>query len=163
MDVSSVIDAARVAEHTIATAESLTGGLVAGALTSVTGASEVFVGAVVAYDVSVKARLLGVDEGLLASEGPVSEGVALAMAEGVRSSMGADVAVATTGVAGPESHGGKPAGTVCIAGVGPGRRLARTLTIPGDRNEVRLGAVDAAIVMLVTILSPEEAGGTMVE
>ncbi|MCJ7826693.1 MAG: CinA family protein [Demequinaceae bacterium] len=162
-DAALVISAARAAGLTIATAESLTGGLVSGALTAVPGASEAFVGGVVAYDVGVKVGMLGVGEDLLKAKGPVSEEVALAMAEGVRVALGADVAVATTGVAGPDVHGGRPPGTVCIAAVGEGRRVSRTLTIRGDREAVRREAVAGAIVALVTILHPDGTGGTTVE
>jgi nicotinamide-nucleotide amidase len=163
IDAERAIEAAKAAGVRVATAESLTGGLVAGALTAVPGASEVFAGGIVAYDVAVKARLLGVDDRLLSRTGPVSEEVALAMAEGARAALGVEVAVATTGVAGPEPHGGKDPGTVCVAAVGPGAGLSRTLTVPGDRDDVRRGAVEAAIVVLVTILDPEGVRGTTVE
>jgi nicotinamide-nucleotide amidase len=162
-DAGSAISAARAEGLTIAVAESLTGGLVAAALTSIPGASDVFLGGIVAYDVGVKAAILGVREGLLEAEGPVSEGVALAMAEGVRAALGADVAVATTGAAGPEAHGGRPPGTVCIAAVRAGRSSVRTLRIAGDRDAVRSAATEAAIVELVTILQPAAFGGTTVE
>ncbi|MBN2176171.1 MAG: CinA family protein [Demequinaceae bacterium] len=155
--------AARAARLTIATAESLTGGLVAAALTSVPGSSEVFLGGVVAYDTRVKVGMLGVDERLFRERGPVSEEVALEMAEGVRATLGSDVAVATTGVAGPESHGGRPPGTVCVAAVGRGRKVSTTLAVQGDRAAVRREAVAGAIVALVTILQPEPSGGTSVE
>jgi nicotinamide-nucleotide amidase len=100
----------------IATAESCTGGTVAARLTSVAGASRYVRGGVVAYDNSAKTSLLGVSEDLLSRHGAVSEQVALAMAAGARRALGAEVAVATTGVAGP--GGGtpdKPVGTIFIA------------------------------------------------
>ena len=162
-DATEVISAARERRLTIAVAESLTGGLVAAALTSVPGASEVFLGGLVTYDAGVKAALLGVGEGMLSGEGPVSEAVALAMADGARARFGADVAVSTTGAAGPEPHGGRPPGTVCIAATRDGRRSARTLWFEGDREAVRLAAAEAAIVELVTILHSEAPGGTTVE
>lgn len=162
-DAADAIAAAKAAGVTVATAESLTGGLVAAALTAVPGASDVFAGGVIAYDAEVKAGVLGVDRGLLAEKGPVSEDVALAMAEGVRVVMGADVGVATTGVAGPDPHGGKAPGTVCVAAVGGQGRASRTLAIAGGRDEVRRRSVEEAIVVLVTILYPRGPGGTTVE
>ncbi len=163
VDASRALAAARKAHVRVAAAESLTGGLVAAALTAVPGASDVFVGGIVSYDSGIKAGLLGVDEGLLSDQGPVSEDVALAMAEGARAILGAEVAVATTGVAGPDPHGGKVPGTVCVAAVGPEGSLARTLAIPGSRDDVRRKTVEAAIVVLVTILDPDAVGGTTVE
>jgi nicotinamide-nucleotide amidase len=162
-DAARALSAARKAGVRIAAAESLTGGLVSAALTEVPGASDVFVGGIVSYDVGVKAGILGVDDGLLSEKGPVSEDVALAMAEGARTALGVEVGVATTGVAGPDPHGGQAPGTVCVAAVAPGRRLSRTLTIPGNRKDVRSGAAEAAIVVLVTILSPDAVGGTTEE
>ncbi len=102
-------------QQSIAVAESLTGGLLAGALTDVPGASAVFRGGVVAYATELKAILLGVDRALLAAQGAVSAEVAAAMAAGVRDRLGATVGAATTGVAGPDPAEGKPAGTVYIA------------------------------------------------
>jgi len=85
----------------LATAESLTGGMVGAVVTAVPGASRVYVGGVVAYTDEQKARLLGVSENALLRSGAVSEEVASAMAGGCRTRLGADVGVATTGVAGP--------------------------------------------------------------
>jgi len=162
-NAASVISAARALGLTVATAESLTGGLVAGALTAVPGASDVFVGGVVAYNARIKASILGVGDGLLEESGPVSEEAALAMATGARVVFSADAAVATTGVAGPEAHGGEPPGTVCMAAVRDGRSILRTLHIQGDRDAVRREAVAEAIVALVTILQTDNAQGTTVE
>ena len=106
------ISRATASGRTIAVAESLTGGLVAGALTGVAGASAVVRGGVVAYATDLKAVLLGVPEAVLAEHGPVHPEVAAAMADGVRRRLGADFGVATTGVAGPGPAEGKPAGTV---------------------------------------------------
>jgi len=100
---------------TVAVAESLTGGLVAAALTDVPGSSVAFRGGVVVYATELKAELLGVDVGMLAAHGPVYAPVAAAMAEGVRKRLGATVGLATTGVAGPGPQDGQPAGTVHIA------------------------------------------------
>src|ERR1700677_1907333 len=97
--------------HTVAVAESLTGGLVAAALTDIPGASASFRGGVVTYATELKASLLGVDPGMLARHGAVHPHVATSMAEGVRSRLGASFGLATTGVAGPEPPDGQPGGT----------------------------------------------------
>ena len=162
-DAGLVISAARRAGVTLAVAESLTGGAVAAALTGISGASDVFLGGVVAYQAEVKRAVLGVPEAMLAGPGPVSEEVARAMARGVRDLLGADVAVATTGVAGPSSHGGKPPGTVCIAAVSADGAVSRTVRIAGGRLEVIAGAVAEALSALVTIVTRPPLGGTSVE
>ena len=162
-DAGLVIASARRASVTLAVAESLTGGALAAALTAVAGASDVFLGGVVAYQAEVKRAVLGVSEEMLAGSGPVSEEVALAMAHGVRDLLGADIAVATTGVAGPSSHGGKPPGTVCVAAVSADAAVSRTVHFAGGRQEVIAGAVAEALVALVTIVTPPPRGGTSVE
>jgi nicotinamide-nucleotide amidase len=141
--------------QTLAVAESLTGGLVAGALTSVPGSSAVFVGAIVAYATRLKASLLGVPEPLLAARGPVDEDVAAAMAAGVRDKLGATYGLATTGVAGPGPADGKPAGTVFVAVQGPAGSSVQEWALPGDRPQVRSAAVRAALALLVSTL-PED-------
>ncbi|WP_156157560.1 CinA family protein [Demequina pelophila] len=130
---------------TLATAESLTGGAVCSALVSVPGASAVVRGGVVAYTAEMKARLLGVDPDLIRSAGVVSPEVAEAMARGAREATGATLAVATTGVAGPEPHGDSPVGCVWVAVSGPAGERSSRHDIPGDRASVRAGAVDAAL------------------
>jgi nicotinamide-nucleotide amidase len=147
----------------LAVAESLTGGLVAAAITSVPGASDVFLGGVIAYTSSVKSTMLGVSARVLETCGPVNEDVAVAMAEGVRDAVGADASVAVTGVAGPAAHGGMPPGRVCIAVVGPSDRIAMTLDLPGNRDAVRAAAVEEALSALITIVERSRAGGTRVE
>ena len=105
----------------IAVAESLTGGLLAAALTGIPGASAAFRGAVVAYATELKATILGVPAGLLERHGAVHPDVAAEMAAGVRRQLGAAVGAATTGVAGPDPADGQPVGTVYIAvSIGPG-------------------------------------------
>jgi nicotinamide-nucleotide amidase len=106
--------------RTLAVAESLTGGLVVASVVDVPGASAVLRGGVVAYATDLKARLLDVDPGLLAREGAVHADVALAMARGAAARLGADYAVATTGVAGPDPQDGRPVGEVHVAVAGPG-------------------------------------------
>jgi nicotinamide-nucleotide amidase len=140
-----VVHACRDLGLTLATAESLTGGLVCGALTTVPGASFVVRGAVVAYASDRKSALLGVSEELLAERGAVDPDVASAMAEGVREVMAADIALATTGVAGPDPQDGHDVGTVFVAVSGPGIAVVEQLALAGDRNAVRGATVVAAL------------------
>ena len=131
---------------TLAAAESCTGGLVAARLTSVPGSSDVFVGGVVAYADGVKAEALGVPAGVLREHGAVSAETAAAMAAGARERLGADVAVAVTGIAGP--GGGteeKPVGLVHLHAAGPDGARAVDFTSPGDRETVRGRAAVAAL------------------
>jgi nicotinamide-nucleotide amidase len=137
----------------LATAESCTGGMVATRLTAVPGSSASFVGGVVAYADEVKRSELGVPEGLLAEHGAVSAEVAAAMAEGARVRLGADVAVAVTGIAGPD--GGtpeKPVGRVHIHAAGPEGSLARMLDLPGEREQIRVRAAVTALHLLRALL-----------
>jgi nicotinamide-nucleotide amidase len=134
---------------TVAVAESLTGGLLGGSLSSTPGSSETFRGGVVAYATDVKAGVLGVDEHLLAERGPVDADVAVAMASAVRERLGATFGLATTGVAGPAEQDGVPVGTVHVALVGPQHRpLVATLALRGDRDRIRGASVRAALDLL---------------
>ena len=132
---------------TLGTAESATGGLVAGRITSVPGASRVFRGSVVSYATEVKVSLLDVPEELVAEHGVVSEPVAIAMAEGARERLDADVVVAVTGSAGPDPQD-RPVGTVVVSVVTPDGSRVRTLTLPGDRERIRTFASTAALQLL---------------
>ena len=140
---------------TVATAESLTGGLVAAALTDIPGSSVAFRGGVVSYATELKAQLLGVDGGMLARHGPVHAPVAAAMAEGVRSRLGATIGVATTGVAGPGPADGHPAGTVHVAVSLVGDTVVRTMALEGNRDEVRRLAVERVLGLLLGRLREE--------
>ena len=144
-----VLSLARARGLTIATAESCTGGLVAARLTRVPGSSESFLGGVVAYADAVKIAELDVPESVLAEHGAVSVETAAAMAEGARRRLGADLAVAVTGVAGP--GGGtaeKPVGLVHIHVSGPDGSRARTLDVPGEREQVRARSTVTALHLL---------------
>lgn len=121
-------------------AESVTGGLVAGRLTAVAGASDVLRGAVVSYASQVKFDLLDVPEGPV-----VSEAAAAAMATGARRGLGADVGLALTGVAGPAEQDGMPVGTLCV-GIDDGTVVvARTFRLPGQREQMRQMSVITAL------------------
>jgi len=139
----------------VAVAESLTGGLVAAALTDIPGASVVVRGGVLAYATDVKAHVLGVNEVLLAQVGAVDADVAEQMASGVRSLMGATYGLATTGVAGPDRVDGKPVGTVYVAVVGPGSSRVKALSLSGDRGDIRADSVLAALTLLAEELGAQ--------
>ncbi|MDX2564268.1 CinA family protein [Streptomyces sp. TX20-6-3] len=144
--------------HTLAAAESLTGGLVAAELTGVPGASVSFRGSVTAYATDLKQELLGVDAGLLAECGAVDPEVALQMAAGVRARLGADWGISTTGVAGPDPQDGQPVGTVYVAVAGPAATGARagkvvSLRLNGDRADIRRESVRSVLELLHEELS----------
>ena len=149
------VEALRAAGATVATAESLTGGLVCATLISVPGASDVVRGGVVAYAAELKTTLLGVEPTLIAERGTVDADVASAMATGARDRLSATFGLATTGVAGPDPSEGKPPGTVHIAVAGPGGVVTALLDLSGDRDEVRRGTVGALLSLLVATLGEE--------
>jgi nicotinamide-nucleotide amidase len=136
-------------KQTVATAESLTAGLLGAALTDVAGSSATYRGGVIVYATDLKAVLLGVPTDLLAARGAVDPAVAIAMAVGVRDRLAADWGVALTGVAGPDPQDGKSPGLVYVGVAGPaGAGQASELRLTGDRNAVRTGARDAALRVL---------------
>lgn len=137
---------------TIAAAESLTGGLVCSALVDVPGASAVLRGSVTAYATELKAQVLGVDAARLASVGPVDAQVAQEMADGAAQLLGADVAVATTGVAGPGPADGHEAGTVYIAAIAPWGSVWRLLQLEGQRSQIRAQTVRHVLVLALELL-----------
>ena len=132
----------------VAVAESLTGGGLAVRITSVPNASRYFAGGVVTYAPDAKKAILGVSSDTIAEHGTVSEACAREMARGVRGVFGANVGLATTGVAGPDPLEGKPPGTVWIALAGDDTEEARTFTAPGDRDQIRRWAEQAALDLL---------------
>lgn len=141
---SVVIDLLRDRGLTLGLAESVSGGLVAGRLTNIPGASDVFRGAVVSYSSDVKFDLLGVPHGPV-----VSEAVAIAMAQGARRVLGSDIGLALTGVAGPSEQDGKPVGTLCVGlALADGTTQARTLQLPGARDQMRQLSVISALDLL---------------
>ena len=147
---------------TIATAESCTGGRLAAALNAQSGASAYYMGSVVAYDNSIKEQVLGVRHDTLLQHGAVSEQTVLQMAEGVRTLMHTDYAIATSGIAGPT--GGtidKPVGTVWIAWATPNGTDAKCFHFGAarEREQITLRAVTEALVRLVKTLSTQSAAG----
>lgn len=133
---------------TIAAAESCTGGGVAAALTAIAGASDYFLGGAVTYGTPSKVALLGVPRAIVEGEGVVSEACALAMARGARRVFGADLAVATTGIAGPGgAEPGKPVGLVHLALAWEGGEHARHTVYPGDRAAVIAAATRDALAL----------------
>lgn len=149
MNAASLVQRFAQKGLTLATAESCTGGLVAGAITDVPGASRVFTHGFVTYANEAKTQMLNVPETMLAEYGAVSEPVARAMAEGAKDRAGADYAVSTTGIAGPEGGTAeKPVGTVWFGVAGPTGTQAYHKLFQGNRASIRLQAVMFALALL---------------
>lgn len=146
----------RAAGIMVATAESCTGGLIAGALTAVAGSSDVVDRGFVTYSNAAKTEMLGVDPGLIEAHGAVSAPVAAAMAEGALARSAAGLTVSVTGVAGP--GGGAPGKPVGLVWFGLARRGAATRTqsrvFPGDRASVRTQTVALALALMADALRP---------
>jgi nicotinamide-nucleotide amidase len=149
-----VADVLRSRGWTIATAESCTGGLLAGRLTELAGSSDYVLGGLVVYSNEAKTTLAGVDPSLIAQVGAVSVEVAEALADGARARVGADVGVGITGVAGP--GGGtaeKPVGLVCFSVAGPdGSRITRSTNLPGGRADIRDRSTTVAMHLVRRLL-----------
>ncbi|MEY9213377.1 CinA family protein [Thermobifida halotolerans] len=140
--------------HTLAVAESLTGGMIGATLTAVPGASAVFRGGAVVYATDTKTSLLGVSATLLAEHGAVHPDVAEAMARGARRVFTATFGLAVTGVAGPDPQDGQPVGTVYAATALPDNRCnLRKLQLHGDRAAIRDQTVTAALTLLLDDVS----------
>jgi nicotinamide-nucleotide amidase len=133
----------------VATAESCTGGLLAKMLTDIPGSSAYFQRGWITYSNLAKVQMLGVDEGLIARHGAVSEEVVAAMAIGAHQKSGADFSLAISGIAGPDGGtAAKPVGTVCIALAHPAGEVTRTFHFPGDREMIRERSAKTAINLL---------------
>lgn len=152
------------AQATVAVAESLTGGLVCSALTAVPGSSACVLGGVVSYTVGTKVRLLGLSPQLLAEVGPVHPWVAEAMARAVADRVGADIGVSTTGVAGPEPHGGHDPGFAFIGWRSTRGKEPRSgcleVRIQGDRDTVRAVVTQAALEVVTLCARQGTASAT---
>jgi len=153
--VQALAEALRSRGWRLATAESCTGGLIAAACTQLAGSSDWFERGVVSYSNAAKTELLGVPATLIEAHGAVSEAVARAMVQGALQRAPVDLAVAVTGIAGPGGAvPGKPVGTVWLAwGTAAGVR-AELLQLGGDRDAVRLAAVQAALQRLTEAARP---------
>ena len=144
-----MLDLLRTRHHQVAVAESCTGGVLGARLTAVSGASDVFVGGVIAYDNAVKRELLQVPPATLETHGAVSEEAVLAMAEGAQRRFGVACAIAVTGIAGPT--GGtpeKPVGTIWMAVRTAAQSRAVKRVFPGERDEIRARSAQAALDLL---------------
>lgn len=133
----------------LASAESLTGGRLGDVLSAAPGASDTYLGGVIAYATDVKVKVLGVSEQTVEKHGVVSAECAEEMATGVRDLVGADWAVSTTGVAGPTTQEGKPVGLVFIGVAGAGRVRSERFEFDGERAEIREKTVKAAIDLVL--------------
>jgi len=138
--------------ETFATAESLTGGLVAATAVEIPGVSTVFRGGLVVYATDLKHALAGVPEDLLAERGAVDPDVALALAAGCRERCRADWGLATTGVAGPEPQDGVPVGVVYVAVAGPFGATVQELKLDGGRAAIRTESVTRVLRLLSACL-----------
>ncbi|GAA3461922.1 CinA family protein [Saccharothrix longispora] len=143
-----VVRALRERGETVATAESLTAGLVTATLTAVPGSSAVVRGGLVVYATDLKHALAGVSADLLAEHGAVHPEVARQLATGARERCGATWGLGLTGVAGPDPQDGVPAGTVHIGLSGPPGSFVRMLTLGGDRHEIRTASTTGALDLL---------------
>ena len=149
---TAIIEGLKARGETVSVAESLTGGGLGHALTQIPGASEVFIGGIIAYTADVKVNFLGVPRATIDEFTVVSEEVAIAMAEGARVKIGTTWAISTTGIAGPGDYMGIREGTVWIAIAGPITQTLQ-LTLDGGRDGVRQGAISSAIGNFARILS----------
>lgn len=157
-----VVAALRQRSQTVASAESLTGGLVGVSLTDVPGASAIYRGGLIVYATELKAEVAGVSAQTLATDGPVAASTAAQLARGAAAVCGADWGLATTGVAGPEPQDGHPVGQVFVAVAGPGSGdapradrdgvVVRELALTGDRSAIRDQTTRAVLQLLLDTL-----------
>jgi nicotinamide-nucleotide amidase len=149
---AKVIDLLRERRQTISCAESITGGALTAALVSVSGASDVLLGSIVAYSKEIKISQLGLSAELIDDKRLVSKEVAIAMAKGARQRLGSSWAISSTGSAGPTALVGSSPGEIWIAILGPDRQESVKLSLNGARQEVINGAVESALTLLERIL-----------
>jgi nicotinamide-nucleotide amidase len=149
---AKVIDLLRERRESISCAESITGGALTSALVSVSGASDVLLGSIVAYSKEMKINQLGLSAELITEKGLVSKEVALEMAKGAKQKLGSSWAISSTGSAGPRALDGSSPGEIWIAIVGPDRQESVKLSLNGARQEVISGAVESALTLLERIL-----------
>ena len=149
---AKVIDLLRERSESISCAESITGGALTAALVSISGASDVLLGSIVAYSKEMKINQLGLSAELITEKGLVSKEVALGMAKGANQKLGSSWAISSTGSAGPRALDGSSPGEIWIAIVGPDRQESVKLSLNGARQEVISGAVESALTLLERIL-----------
>jgi len=152
LSAEDLVNLLRVRELTIATAESLTAGLISSELAAVAGASKALKGGVVTYQDEVKVSSLGVREETLKQYGAVSSQVAIEMAQGALAKFSADCAVSSTGIAGPDTVEGKPVGLVFIGFADQAGVVSKELNLSGDRAQIRKMAAIAGIELALEIL-----------
>ena len=151
-NTNSIVAALQKSNETVAVAESITAGGLGHALTITPGASQVFLGGVIAYSNDVKINILGVDSALIDKFSVVSEEVAKAMADAIRNKFGSTWGIATTGIAGPGDYQGIAEGTVWVAIRGPVNQTLQ-LQLDSGREGIRTGAISSAIGAFARILS----------
>jgi PncC family amidohydrolase len=155
-DEATLLELLRSAGATLATAESLTGGRLAAAVTAIPGASRTYLGGVVSYATELKESMLGVPAALVEEYGVVSGECAAAMASGVRAVTGATYALSTTGVAGPDEQEGKAVGTVYVGLAGPSGGTVLSMDLVGDREEICDRTVREALAALCAQVRQEQ-------
>ena len=141
---------------TLGVAESLTGGLLSATIVNVSGASQIYKGAIIAYSPEIKTKLLGVNPQLIEEQGTVCSQVAEQMAKGTTIALDADFTISTTGVAGPGPHEGKPAGTVYVGISFKNKETTFLFKTNGDRQEIRCNTVEFCIDKALELLSSLE-------
>ena len=151
-DARGLVADLTVRRQTVATAESLTAGLLAATIAGVPGASVVLRGGLITYTEATKTALAGVARQVLAEVGPVAAPTARALAVGAKERCRATWGVGVTGVAGPDPHGGHPVGTVFVGLTGPVDTEVIELTLSGTRWDIRMGAVQRAISRLRSLV-----------
>ena len=152
MNAELLVKKLKKRKETIAVAESLTGGGLGEAITSIKGASEVFIGGVIAYSDEIKVKELGVSKSTLKKETAVSEEVAIEMASGIRKKYNSTYGISTTGVAGPGKAYGQKAGTVWIGISSANNTYAIPLLLSGDRETIRKATIESALAAFSRIL-----------
>ncbi|MFC4126682.1 CinA family protein [Nocardia rhizosphaerae] len=157
--VADLVTAMAAAGQTLATAESLTAGLLAATVAGVPGASAVLRGGLIVYATDLKNQLACVDDNTLRLHGPVDASTAEQLAVGARKRCGADWGVGLTGVAGPDSQDGHPVGTVYLGVAGPSHSEVVRLKLHGDRWTIRIGAVHSAVRELLRCVTTIRPGG----
>lgn len=155
---AEVSDLLKKARKTVSVAESITGGLISSRLTSLPGSSDIFIGGIVCYHNRIKVMELGVPASAIAQGSPVSQEVAIAMAEGIRKRYRSDIGLSATGIAGPTTvTPPKPIGLTYIAVASDMGSTCKEFHISGSRSEIREKAASAALGLLWLHLGGEEA------